>query len=189
MVLEETLYNPTLPTEERGKEAWIRAQNTPPALGKRMRDADQAQPQNVFRRKLRRSASTKLGTQSDALWAGIITPSFEQGKAEEDDWKEDNLFKQTTPFEDPPALHDNNQVARPVALEETNPNTPVVAAADLHPLPGTEQGEGIFQDRIVVTHGFDMGKVVCSIALYSQANVSTRPTSYESTWKRTALVF
>ncbi|KAF2633079.1 hypothetical protein BU25DRAFT_487420 [Macroventuria anomochaeta] len=164
MVLEETLYNPTLPTEERGKDAWIRIENPSLALGKRTRDAEQPQPLNPNRRKLRRAASTKLGIQGDALWAEITTPSFDQGKDEDDEWKEDNLSKQTTPQEDLPATHRNDEVAHPIEPEETTAPTPA-AAAPLR-LPELDQGEGIFQGRIVATHGFDQDKARYNIETY-----------------------
>ncbi|KAJ4311768.1 protein kinase activating protein dpb11 [Neodidymelliopsis sp. IMI 364377] len=156
MVLEETLFNPTLPTEERGKDAWIRIENTAPALGKRARDAGQGQPLNTLRRKLRRSASTKLGTQrdADALWAGIVTPSFDQAKDDEDEWKEDNLFKQTTPQQNSPAAEEqDNGVSHAIAQVE---NVTLEPAAPAPPqLPKIGQSEGLFENRIVVTHGFD----------------------------------
>ena len=155
MVLEETLYNPTAPAEERGKDAWIRIENPSPALGKRTRDAEQPQPLNPNRRKLRRAASTKLGTQGDALWAEIITPSGDQGKTEDDEWTEDNLFKQTTPQEGSPAiLHHDDGTALPGELEVINAPTPAASQP-----PELFEGEGIFQGRMVVIHGFDKEKV------------------------------
>ncbi|UPX15095.1 protein kinase activating protein dpb11 [Ascochyta rabiei] len=156
MVLEETLYNPTLPTEERGKDAWIRIQSPPPALGKRTRVAEQPQPLNPLRRKLRRAASTKLGIQSDAIWAGITTPSFDQGKIEQDEWREDNLFKQTTPHSDTPVQQEDTAVAR--AAEAEGISAPERAAAVLPQPPGLDPDEGIFHNLIVVTHGFDQDK-------------------------------
>ncbi|KAI4715022.1 hypothetical protein J4E89_000708 [Alternaria sp. Ai002NY15] len=59
MVLDEALYNPTMPVEERGQGAWDRKLPASPAIGKRTRDAEPSQALNPFRRKLRRSASTK----------------------------------------------------------------------------------------------------------------------------------
>jgi len=157
MVLEEALYNPTLPTEERGKDAWVRIEHPSPALGKRTREAEQPQPLNPNRRKLRRAASTKLGIQGDALWAEIITPSGDQGKNEEDEWKEDNLFKQTTPHEDSLAiLANNDETPHFDDAEETTTQTP--AAAPSRP-PELDRGEGIFQGCIIVIHGFSLDKV------------------------------
>ncbi|KAI4665638.1 uncharacterized protein J4E78_003100 [Alternaria triticimaculans] len=92
MVLDETLYNPTMPVEERGQGAWDRKLPASPAIGKRTRDAEPSQALNPFRRKLRRSASTKVGSQSDAFWAGITAPSFER-PIDEDEWTEEIVTK------------------------------------------------------------------------------------------------
>ncbi|KAJ4339849.1 protein kinase activating protein dpb11 [Ascochyta clinopodiicola] len=167
MVLDETLYNPTLPTEERGKDAWIRIQNPSPALGKRTRDAEQPQPLNPLRRKLRRAASTKLGFQSDALWAGITTPSFGQGKTEEDEWREDNLSKQTTPHSATPVRQEDTEAAQPG--EGARNHAPEHAA--LPQPPEIDSDEGIFQNLIVVTHGFDQDKVGCNVDVLCRANI------------------
>ncbi|KAI4932891.1 hypothetical protein J4E85_003294 [Alternaria conjuncta] len=92
MVLDEALYNPTMPVEERGQGAWDRKMPASPAIGKRTRDAEPSQALNPFRRKLRRSASTKVGSQSDAFWAGITAPSFER-PIDEDEWTEEIVTK------------------------------------------------------------------------------------------------
>ncbi|KAI4628545.1 hypothetical protein J4E83_003095 [Alternaria metachromatica] len=92
MVLDEALYNPTMPVEERGQGAWDRKMPASPAIGKRTRDAEPSQALNPFRRKLRRSASTKVGSQSDAFWAGITAPSFER-PLDEDEWTEEIVTK------------------------------------------------------------------------------------------------
>jgi DNA replication regulator DPB11 len=96
MVLDETFYNPTIPVAERGHGAWDRREFSSPAAGKRPRDTEPSQALNPFRRKLRRSASTKMGTQSEALWAGITAGSFERQQDDGDDWTEDIVLKQDT---------------------------------------------------------------------------------------------
>ncbi|CAN9235996.1 unnamed protein product [Alternaria alternata] len=128
MVLDEALYNPTMPVQERGNGAWDRKLPASPALGKRTRDAERSQALNPFRRKLRRSASTKVGSQSDAFWAGITAPSFER-QLDEDEWTEDVATK--------PDIMNNichhNPTTRPNMME-------------------------FFEGRVVCTHGFDVEK-------------------------------
>ncbi|KAF2026883.1 hypothetical protein EK21DRAFT_73218 [Setomelanomma holmii] len=102
MVLEETLYDPRLPVEERGRGAWERREYPSPGLGKRMREDAPSLSLNPFRRKLRRSASTKMGSQSEALWAGITSASLETPQDETDDWTETSVAKQETPHEHTP---------------------------------------------------------------------------------------
>lgn len=162
MVLEEALFNPTLPTEERGKDAWVRIEHPSPAVGKRTRDAEEPRPLNPNRRKLRRAASTKLGIQGDALWAEIVTPSGDQGKNVEDEWKEDNLFNQTTPHAESPAIS-LNDAEKPYTDDAAKATTQTPAAAVPSRTGEVDQGEGIFQSRIIVIHGFDLDKVRCII--------------------------
>ncbi|CAE7021196.1 hypothetical protein PTT_12211 [Pyrenophora teres f. teres 0-1] len=163
MVLDETCYNPTLPIEERGKGAWERRQPASPAPSKRPRDTEGSQALNPFRRKLRRSASTRLGSQSEALWAGITAPSFEK-QVDEDGWTEDTLAKQDTTRPSTsthtPTSPTTSSVHQDDVLTEFNEADP---AEDPKPsLPphadSPSQHDGIFQGRIVCPHGFDAEK-------------------------------
>ncbi|KAL1797680.1 hypothetical protein ACET3X_004286 [Alternaria dauci] len=159
MVLDEALYNPTMPVQERGKGAWDRKLPASPALGKRTRDAETSQALNPFRRKLRRSASTKVGSQSDAFWAGITAPSFER-QLDEDEWTEDIATK-------PESTHASTRTHTPAASVNAN-DTLTEAQLDDHAdnhdqsLPpqsnDVSQYDGIFEGRVVCTHGFDVDK-------------------------------
>ncbi|EDU48754.1 subunit of DNA polymerase II [Pyrenophora tritici-repentis Pt-1C-BFP] len=163
MVLEETYYNPTLPVEERGKGAWERRQPASPAPSKRPRDTEGSQALNPFRRKLRRSASTRLGSQSEALWAGITAPSFEK-QVDEDGWTEDTLAKQDTTRPStgthtpssprPSSVHQDDVLADFNNADPVeDPNASIPPQAD-----SPSQHDGIFQGRIVCPHGFDTEK-------------------------------
>jgi hypothetical protein len=170
MVLDEVLYNPTMPLEERGKGAWERILPTPasPALGKRTRDAGPSQALNPFRRKLRRSASTKMGSQSEALWAGITAASFERPQDAEDDWTEDIVAKQSstrtsTRTQTPASPQRNADIHQndvPVEADAAAPADP----PELPPHPSFYENsyDGIFEGRIVCPLGFDPEKVRCS---------------------------
>jgi DNA replication regulator DPB11 len=157
MVLDESRYNPTLPAEERGKGAWDRNQTRSPAIGKRTRDAEQTPATNPLKRKLRRSASTKFGTQSDALWAGITSAGFTPDKNEEDDWRED-VPKQTSPQERTPAMHAKEGLTRQANVEPEAHAVPDPVENSVAHLDAASHA-GIFQGRIVVTHAFDEEKV------------------------------
>jgi DNA replication regulator DPB11 len=74
MVLEESLYHPTLPLEEQGKGAWNRDARAEAHRRKRPRDE---KPPQEAPRKLRRTASSKLGSQSDNLWEDIMGGGFD----------------------------------------------------------------------------------------------------------------
>ncbi|KAL3423806.1 S-M checkpoint control protein rad4 [Phlyctema vagabunda] len=72
MILEERLYHPSLPSEERGKGAWNRdAPVRRISSGKRPR-AGSATDVGEARRKLRRTASTKLSSQHEGIWGDIV---------------------------------------------------------------------------------------------------------------------
>jgi DNA replication regulator DPB11 len=71
MILDEKLYAPSLPPEERGKGAWDRTKPRRTSLGKRQRD-DSITGMDGPKRKLRRTASTKLNSQSEGLWGDIV---------------------------------------------------------------------------------------------------------------------
>lgn len=70
MILEEKLYDPTCPPAERGIGAWDRTKPNRTSLGKRSRDSNNTVEGS--KRKLRRTASTKLNSQSDGIWGDIV---------------------------------------------------------------------------------------------------------------------
>lgn len=162
MVLDERLYNPTMPVEQRGEGAWDRKLPSL-ALGKRIRNAEQAPSLNSFRRKLRRSASTKMGSQSEALWAGITAASLDRQQEDEDDWTEDSVAKQDTAQVISPATRvgkasdESNDAQRSVCTTDDRvPPLPL-------PLDDSSHG-GIFEGRLVLPYGFDAEKA-CQLSI------------------------
>lgn len=153
MVLNETLYHPTMPVEARGVGAWDRKQYPSPTLGKRTRDAEQAMPLKPFRRKLRRAASTKMGNQSEALWAGITAPGLERQQDDEDNWAEDIAKQDISQLSEPAtrveagAAHHNYAPPGPIPRDQSE----TLHASDV-------ALNGIFGARIIVPYGFDKEK-------------------------------
>ena len=78
MILEETLYHPTISKDKIGQRAWNRKVRVTDQLGKRTRD-EEAIPD--MPRKLRRTASMKLGSQSEGLWSEIVSGPSGGGSA------------------------------------------------------------------------------------------------------------
>lgn len=69
MQLEESLYHPTVPAAEQGLGAWVRKIRPSPQSAKRPREvAAGLEPS----RKLRRTASARLGSQNENLWTDIV---------------------------------------------------------------------------------------------------------------------
>jgi DNA replication regulator DPB11 len=89
MILDEKLYDPALPEEERGKDAWDRTKPKRTSLGKRLRD-DSITSLEGGKRKLRRTASTKLSTQNDGLWGDIVGGSSVAQVSRSGIWEEDD---------------------------------------------------------------------------------------------------
>ncbi len=73
LVLEEALFNPLKPPEERGVGAWSRTAPKRNSLGKRLRN-DPASTTEDGQRKLRKTASLRLGHQTKTMWDDIPTP-------------------------------------------------------------------------------------------------------------------
>ena len=71
MILDEDLYDPVLPLEDRGKGAWDQTKPKRTSLGKRLREDSTGNRENG-KRKLRRTASTKLNSQNDNIWGAIV---------------------------------------------------------------------------------------------------------------------
>ncbi len=70
MQLDEELYHPSVPVAEQGVGAWNRKPRPSPQLGKRTRE-DNVGPEPS--RKLRRTASARLGSQNQDLWSDIVS--------------------------------------------------------------------------------------------------------------------
>lgn len=156
MALDESLFNPTLPIEQRGQGAWERT-STLSFTGKRTRDVDPSLALNPFRRKLRRSASTKFGGQSEALWAGITAASFERQQEDGDDWTEHSITQQVDSRSHTPAPLPGGAPTPEHAAVAANPTDAPVSPS--YVLAKGNSSDGIFEGRIVCPHGFDKEKV------------------------------
>lgn len=73
MVLSEECYDPVLPANQIGHGAWTKKEIKKEALGKRLRDGSVSSQDGV--RKLRKTASMKLSSQSQNMWASILGTS------------------------------------------------------------------------------------------------------------------
>jgi DNA replication regulator DPB11 len=158
MILDETLYDPVLPPEERGKGAWDRTKPRRTSLGKRSRD-DSTGTLDGRKRKLRRTASTKLTSQNDQIWGDIVggggtvlevARSGQWGAADE----APKILNDKPPIkelEDPP--------------ERTLPNT-----VEPQPVP-----KGFFSGCRFYFHGFIKPKtqILCNHLLPQDAEIST----------------
>ncbi|KAI1328462.1 hypothetical protein F5Y16DRAFT_369090 [Xylariaceae sp. FL0255] len=74
MILLEDCYDPNMQPDERGKDAWTRREVRPAPSAKRLRDGSVATA-DQGRRKLRKSASMRMTTQSHNIWGDILNQS------------------------------------------------------------------------------------------------------------------
>ncbi|KAL2182035.1 uncharacterized protein P884DRAFT_274471 [Thermothelomyces heterothallicus CBS 202.75] len=79
LILDEKLYDPVLPREERGVGAWNKQRARISSLGKRLSGNNAAQEEG--QRKLRKTASMKLNSQRDNLWGDILGKPQASGAA------------------------------------------------------------------------------------------------------------
>jgi hypothetical protein len=70
LILDEKLFDPVLPPQQRGVGAWNKQRARLSSLGKRLRENNVAQEEG--KRKLRKTASMKLNSQRDNLWGDIL---------------------------------------------------------------------------------------------------------------------
>ncbi|KAI8932012.1 hypothetical protein NX059_010907 [Plenodomus lindquistii] len=155
MVLDEALFNPTLPVEARGRGAWDRRSATP-VHGKRTREGDQSQALNPFRRKLRRSASTKFGNQSESLWAGITAVNLDRQQDDGDEWNEPTIAQHAESSAHTPASRTGSAPTPGDTTSFVNPADAPVSPSCI--LAKASSADGLFQGRVVCPHGFDREK-------------------------------
>lgn len=155
MVLDESLYHPLLPEEERGKGAVTRHKPTAESLGKRARAQEQTvDPAEVGRRKLRRTASSRLGSQSDNLWADIGSGQDGQSDRRRSLQRQDRFWdvkSKETSMVGRNALPtpQSDDVMRPISRERQ-----MVAGAEDKNRPGVATESHIFQNEVLYVYGF-----------------------------------
>lgn len=165
MILEEAMYNPLTPQEERGKNAWIRKMSSTTLLGKR--PSSNGQPASNYgedgtsRRKLRRTTSSKLQSQNSSIWGDIVGGGFEQSSRGGETWGN--------------GLTDGQNDKEPVKLASESGAERIAQTAEkareqdenrTRRENGNEQSRnceadkhGLFSDKHFYLHGFDNRQV------------------------------
>ncbi|TVY35341.1 S-M checkpoint control protein [Lachnellula subtilissima] len=156
MVLDEALYDPNLPQEERGKGAWDRSKPKRTSLGKRARENGTAGSEGG-KRKLRRTASTKLNSQSESMWGQIVGGGSVVQVAQSGQWE---VNGEETEQRNDQAIQNKPEQS----LDTTIPKQAVETKAKL---------DGIFSGSRFYFHGFTPTKtqVLCSHLLPHGAEI------------------
>ncbi|KAJ5635983.1 uncharacterized protein N7484_009296 [Penicillium longicatenatum] len=90
MILDEEKYHPLVPPEEQGVGAWNRPSLTPRGESRKEKSATNEGPTDTRpRKKLRRTASTKLAGQNENIWGDIIGAGFMNNETPDPANKED----------------------------------------------------------------------------------------------------
>ncbi|KAH7419293.1 BRCT domain-containing protein [Cadophora sp. MPI-SDFR-AT-0126] len=138
MILDEKLYDPALPPNERGKDAWDKTAPKRTSLGKRSR-ADSTTGLDGGKRKLRRTASTKLSTQNEQIWGDIVGAGAAGSVTQVDRSGQWGTNDEETP----------KPKSQPPIVEAQKPNLSIQSTIE-NPRPA----EGIFSGCRFYTHGF-----------------------------------
>ena len=137
MALDEKLYDPTVPAEEQGIGAFRVYPNPRTSLGKREREGD---AQDAGKKKLRRTASSRLESQSQDMWQDISVRSVSSRQSDADQWQDQ---------EEHSTIH----------VSETTSG--VARASKTIQEPTTEASEapiGLFTGSHILIHGFERTK-------------------------------
>ncbi|KAK4633509.1 S-M checkpoint control protein rad4 [Fulvia fulva] len=132
MALDETLYRPELPLEQQGKGAF----RTKRPLDKRPREAAPvAAGEKPGRKKMRKSASMRLDSQSQDMWRDISAQEVQVDNTEMDAWNDES--QSAAPVPRPASRHRPEAPAEPAAHREQN---------------------GLFSGHFILIQGFDDAK-------------------------------
>jgi DNA replication regulator DPB11 len=146
MILDETLYDPLLAPEDRGRDAWKQQSVEAFKLGKRQREAEKAAEVASNKRKLRRTMSAKLGSQHDAIWADIASASSE--KIPHQEWHipvQDSML-------DVVDTHNAADGTPDPTVEPLRTKNALVESSNL--LNENPRQQGLFAGSLVYIHGF-----------------------------------
>ncbi|PVH89654.1 hypothetical protein DL98DRAFT_444295 [Cadophora sp. DSE1049] len=138
MILDEKLYDPALPPNERGKDAWDKTAPKRTSLGKRSRD-ESTTSLDGGKRKLRRTASTKLSTQNEQIWGDIVGGGAGGSVTQVNRSGQWGTNDEETPKPNP----------QPTVVEVQKPNLSMQSTIE-NPRPA----EGIFSGCRFYTYGF-----------------------------------
>jgi DNA replication regulator DPB11 len=145
MVLEESLYDPTLALEERGRNAWNRQALEIITQGKRQREEKPTEVVSQNKRKIRRTVSVRLGSQQGNMWAEMTSASSAQGK--HDEW-------QPTEFNSVlGAIPTNIDSGSEAVTPDPTTKPPKTMISQAEPTDGS-QARGVFHGNLVYVHGF-----------------------------------
>lgn len=148
MVLDETLYDPVMPVEEQGRGAFRQYARPRTSLGKHDRDGESQGAESIGdgRKRLRRTASTRLNSQSQDMWQDLSVREVAKGQPIDNQWNDSGAHTESHTLE--PSITDANS--------DSNANrhgiTPAPSSDDV------QAPEGLFSGARCLVHGFEATK-------------------------------
>lgn len=156
MILEENLFHLLLPASERGRNAWIRKTGSISPLGKRARDDSGP----IHSRKLRRTASAKLNSQTHGLWTDIAAAGTEIQGVKSNEWddeqKPDEPHAVFVKSGAQPSFEAGPSIIK-VGTQQGEKSD--VEKKSIWDLSRPWQDEGMFQGKTFFVHGFNEKQV------------------------------
>ena len=151
MILEENLFHLLLPASERGRNAWIRKTDSISPLRKRMRD-DVGPVQS---RKLRRTASAKLNSQTDGLWTDIVAAGSEIQGVKSNEWDDEQNTSEPHAAMVKPSTESSFKAGPSIIKVGTQHwEKSDLEKKTVLDLSKPWQDKGMFQGKIFFVHGF-----------------------------------
>ena len=152
MILEENLFHLLLPASERGQNAWIRKTGSISPLGKRERDDSGP----VHPRKLRRTASAKLNSQTHGLWTDIAAAGTEIQGVKSYEWADEQKPGEGHAVLVKSGAQPSSSIVKVGTQQGERSDVEKKSIWDLS-RPG--QDEGMFQGKTFFVHGFNEKQV------------------------------
>ncbi|RMY19544.1 hypothetical protein D0867_04609 [Hortaea werneckii] len=145
LALDEALYDPVLAEEEQGRGAFRTAPKARPTSAKRARDSESQRTEDTGKRKMRRTASTRLHSQSQDMWSGMTGGETLQQPSGADQWGDG---------------HEASSANQSIPSERPSWQQVQVRRSDVFQLHQTEEQEpqGLFAGHRITISGFPRDK-------------------------------
>jgi len=161
MALEERLYDPLMPTEKQGHGAFITAPLARTSPKRAREDSADGSREGAAKRRMRRTASSRLHSDSKGIWAGISQPDHSDSPAPDTPWAEDgdNSRPPSRALEVERSVIGDSFAAKPPTWNRAVEPTAAVSAA-IRP-------QGLFHNWVCLPYGHE-GRIVRHKTPYSE---------------------
>ncbi|KAL9612377.1 MAG: hypothetical protein Q9167_003017 [Letrouitia subvulpina] len=155
MILDETLFSPLLLAAQRGQNAWIRNLASTHHLGKRPRDGENV---SVGPRKLRRTASAKLSSQTTGMWSDIVGNEIKVEQGGTDVWADQQEYAKSRPQPSVPRSFEASLSSVNFKAEAETTSTGDLRVQRESVGAGNKRQLGIFSKCRFIIHAFNAKK-------------------------------